>query len=74
MAKPTGLQRMFRASAMVTELAVLVLVAAFAGAWLDGRLGSSPLFLLLCSTLALVAGLYRIIRWLGTEADGHHPP
>lgn len=73
-ADPTGLRRMFRGSAMVTELTILVLLAAFFGAFLDRRLGVSPLFLMLCSCAALVVGLYRIIRWLGTEADGNHPP
>ena len=71
---PAGLKRMFRASAMVTETAILVLVAALVGGWVDRHLGTATLLLLLSSCTALVVGLYRINRWLGTKADGNHPP
>ena len=64
---------MFRGSAKVTELAILVLIAAIGGGWLDTVLGTGPLFLLLSSTAALVVGIYRLNRWLGTNADADHP-
>jgi F0F1-type ATP synthase assembly protein I len=41
-----------------TTLAVTVLAGVGGGYWLDGRLGTRPLFLLLGGTLALAAGLY----------------
>ncbi len=43
-------------------LAVTVLAGLGGGYWLDGRLGTRPLFLLLGGTLGLAAGLYTFIR------------
>ena len=45
-----------------TTLAVTVLAGLGGGYWLDGRLGSRPLFLLLGGTLGLAAGLYYFFK------------
>ena len=55
---------------MVVELAVLVLLAAALGGWIDGFLDTAPLFLLLSSFAALLAGVYRIIRTLEAPKNG----
>ena len=45
-----------------TTLAVTVLAGLGGGYWLDGRLGTRPVFLLLGGTLALAAGLYHFFK------------
>jgi F0F1-type ATP synthase assembly protein I len=45
-----------------TTLAVTVLAGLGGGYWLDGRVGTRPLFLLLGGTLGLVAGLYYFFK------------
>lgn len=45
-----------------TTIAVTVLAGLGAGHWLDGRLATRPLFLLLGGTLALAAGLYHFFK------------
>ena len=51
-------------SGMVMEMAVLVILGALAGNWLDSQLQTSPLILLLALGAALVLGMSRIIRTL----------
>ena len=51
-------------SGMVMEMAVLVILGALAGSWLDSQLQTSPLILLLALGAALVLGMSRIIRTL----------
>ena len=70
---PSVLKGMVRASAMVFELGVLVVVGALAGYWLDGQLGTSPLLLTVLSLAALVGGMFRIHRTLQRlEAENDH--
>lgn len=45
-----------------TTLAVTVLAGLGGGYWLDGRLQTRPLFLLLGGTLGLAAGLYHFVK------------
>jgi ATP synthase protein I len=45
-----------------TTLAVTVLAGVGGGYWLDGRMGTRPLFLLLGGTLGLAAGLYYFFK------------
>jgi len=45
-----------------TTLAATVLAGLGGGYWLDGRLGTRPLFLLLGGTLGLGAGLYHFFK------------
>jgi F0F1-type ATP synthase assembly protein I len=45
-----------------TTLAATVLAGLGAGYWLDGRLATSPWFLLLGATLGVGTGLYYFVR------------
>ena len=45
-----------------TTLAVTVLAGLGGGYWLDSRLGTRPVFLLLGGVLALAAGLYHFFK------------
>ena len=69
MLSPKTLKAMARASAMVLEMGILVVGGAFFGDWLDGRLGTSPLFLLCLSMAMLAAGILRILRTLEHDQD-----
>lgn len=64
---PDMRQQLFRASAMVTEMAVTVILGVIAGGWLDRRLDTSPIFLFLLSLVALIFGMYRMIRTLNAR-------
>ena len=44
------------------ELVVPVALLAYAGYWLDGRLGTLPWFLLLGLLLGMAAGFYNLFR------------
>jgi len=55
-------KQLLGASSLVIEMAVLVLVAAFAANWLDQQLESSPIMLLLGLGSSLVLGIIRLIR------------
>ena len=46
-------------------LAVTILLALGAGYWLDGRLGTRPLFFLLGGVLGLAAAGYQFFRAVG---------
>jgi F0F1-type ATP synthase assembly protein I len=50
-----------------TTLAVTVLAGLGGGYWLDGRLGTRPLFLLLGGVLGLAAALYHFFRAVATQ-------
>lgn len=56
-------------------LAVTVLAGLGGGRWLDGRLDTRPVFLLLGGTLGLAAGLYHFFRTVAgqnkRQADQH---
>ena len=45
-----------------TTLAVTVLAGLGGGYWLDGRLGTRPVFLLIGGVLGVGAGLYQFFR------------
>ena len=45
-----------------TTLAVTVLAGVGGGHWLDGRLGTGPMLLVLGGTLGLAAGLYHFFK------------
>lgn len=64
---PDSRKQLIRASAMVTEMAVTVILGVLAGGWLDRRFDTSPLFLFLLSLLALVLGMVRMIRALNAR-------
>ncbi len=52
------------ASALVLEMAGLVIGGLLLGAWLDGRLGTAPILLAVFPFLGLVGGVFRIVRVL----------
>lgn len=50
------------------ELALSILLCLYAGKWLDGKLGTEPLFLIVGAFLGAAAGMYSMIRSL-TDAQ-----
>jgi F0F1-type ATP synthase assembly protein I len=50
-----------------TTLAVTVLAGLGGGYWLDGRLGTRPLFLLLGGVMGLGAALYHFFRTVARQ-------
>ena len=57
-----------------TTLAVTVLAGLGGGYWLDGRLKTRPLFLLLGGILGLGAGLYHFFKTVaGSQRDKRTP-
>jgi F0F1-type ATP synthase assembly protein I len=73
MLSPDALRAMARASAMVLEMWILIVVGAVAGHWLDEHLGTSPLFLLCLSSAMLAGGIYRINRTIGNASRPDDP-
>ncbi len=74
MIDPSFAQRMAVLMAAGTELAAMVVLGVFAGSWLDGRLGTRPLFLAGFSILGLVLGILLLTRTLKRlEHDPDHP-
>jgi len=73
MLSPDALRAMARASAMVLEMWILIVVGAAAGHWLDEHLGTSPLLLLCLSSAMLAAGIYRINRTIGNASRTDDP-
>ena len=61
-----GLARGLREAApylgLGTTLTVTVLAGVGGGHWLDGRLGTGPMLLVLGGTLGLAAGLYHFFK------------
>jgi ATP synthase protein I len=57
------------ASALVLEMAGLVIGGLLLGAWLDARLGTAPILLALVPFLGMIGGIWRIVRVLE-----HNPP
>jgi F0F1-type ATP synthase assembly protein I len=74
-----NLRRAFEAAFLVTEFALVVVVALWLGNRLDIWLGTEPWFFLLGTLLGFVAGLIRLFQGLGRlqDDDDHpedHPP
>lgn len=67
-------KQLLRASAMVTEMAVTVVLGLLAGGWVDRRLETSPLFLLLFTFLAFILGMVRLMRAIGKPGSSDEPP
>jgi F0F1-type ATP synthase assembly protein I len=57
-----------------TTLAVTVLAGLAGGYWLDGRLGTRPVFLLLGSVLGLAAALYHFFRTVAADTKPRTGP
>ncbi|MFT4974147.1 MAG: F0F1-type ATP synthase assembly protein I [Myxococcota bacterium] len=58
-------------AAMTTEMAILIIAAAFTGGWADDNLQTSPLFLILGITGGFALGMTRILRTLN-HLDREH--
>jgi F0F1-type ATP synthase assembly protein I len=50
-----------------TSLALTILVPLAGGYWLDGRLGTAPLFLLAGAVLGMVAAAYHFLKLLSVK-------
>lgn len=77
MLHPSSIRRIGQASALVSEMAVTVIIGVLAGHWIDGTFGSSPIFLTACSIAALALGTVRLLRSLPRilpPDDPHDPP
>lgn len=66
-------KQLLRASAMVTEMAVFIVLGVAAGAWLDRALQTSPLFLFVLSLLAFAAGMVRLLRAVNALSQRNDP-
>jgi len=58
---PSSVVPALHAAALVTQMAVVVIVAALLGSWLDGFFGTSPLFLLVLIGSGALSGL--LLAW-----------
>lgn len=64
--------RSLSASSVGIELAVSVLIGLFFGRWLDGRIGTTPLMMIVFLCLGFAAGLrsiYRFVRQADRDAE-----
>ena len=82
MSDKTLQKQLMGASAMVTEMSLLIVAAAFAGRWLDEKLNTSPFLLIVGIFGGLTLGMMRLLQTLQTldrdrkNADQHpnnHP-
>ncbi|ADI28264.1 AtpZ/AtpI family protein [Geobacillus sp. C56-T3] len=55
-------QAMALMSAIVSQLVGSILVGVFGGRWIDDRLGTEPIFLIVGLLLGLAAGVYAMLR------------
>lgn len=53
---------MLSASSVGLEMGISVLLGVLAGLWIDNKLGTSPLFMLVFIVLGLIAGFRGVIR------------
>ena len=74
MSDPGPLRGAASAAAQVTQLAVGVVLASWAGAWIDSRLETAPLFLFLGLLCGAGAGFYKLYRMLITDDDDDTTP
>jgi len=61
------------ASAIVTEMSLLIVAGAFAGYWLDDNLGTSPFLLLLGIVGGLIVGMTRLLTTLNRLTGDNEP-
>ena len=69
MSDPGFLKRMAAVSGMVLEMAALAIAGGIAGSWLDTRLGTGPLFLLLLLFGGMGAGMARMLYTVKRLSD-----
>src|SRR5699024_9233780 len=56
------LQAMALYSAILSQLVGSVLIGIFTGMWIDERLGTAPLFLIICLFAGLAAGIWAMLQ------------
>ncbi|WP_423408478.1 AtpZ/AtpI family protein [Heyndrickxia sp. MSNUG] len=56
------LQAMALTSAILSQLVGSILIGIFSGRWLDHKVGTEPLFLILGLLMGLAAGVYAMLR------------
>lgn len=56
------LQAMALTSAILSQLVGSILIGIFSGRWVDHKVGSEPLFLILGLLIGLAAGVYAMLR------------
>jgi len=66
-------EQLIRAAAMVTEMAVTVILGLVAGGWADRKFNTSPLFLFLLTLLAFIVGMVRMVRALNEPGPPDDP-
>jgi F0F1-type ATP synthase assembly protein I len=57
------------ASALVIEMAGLIIGGLLGGAWLDEKLGTAPILMALLPFVGLVGSIYRIVRVLEHRSE-----
>lgn len=72
----TFLLRVGRATGIVSEMAVTVILGVYLGSYLDERFDLSPVLLLTLTLSALTVGMFRLVRGVEklTASDEDHPP
>lgn len=55
-------QAMALMSAILSQLVGSILIGIFFGRWLDGKIGTEPLFLIIGLLIGLAAGVYAMLR------------
>ncbi|MBN8433575.1 AtpZ/AtpI family protein [Priestia flexa] len=60
--KRHSLQAIALMSTILSQLAGSVLIGLFGGKWIDGKVGTEPLFLVLGLLLGLAVGVYAMLR------------
>jgi F0F1-type ATP synthase assembly protein I len=68
------MRRVAGAIAMVSELAVTVVLGVLAGGWLDRRFGTEPVLILLLSIGALIFSMWRMVSSLNRLFKPDDPP
>ncbi len=51
------------------QLAITILLGVLGGNWLDSRFMTSPLFLAICTALAMIVGFYHLMKQLSVTSS-----
>ncbi|TVQ87312.1 MAG: AtpZ/AtpI family protein [Deltaproteobacteria bacterium] len=60
---PSSLTPALRAAALITQMTLVTMAGAGLGFWLDGWMGTSPLFILVLVGLGFIGGI--VVAWWG---------